>query len=78
LGRGSLTQGSDVIYRQLALFINHEVIIPTQLHLANLTPSAAQLLPSAKAKAIWLRPGLPPSRGDEMYVILPIDKLPVP
>jgi hypothetical protein len=61
LDRGFLTLDSDVIYRQLAVFINIEITILTPITLKELDPThAAQLPPSAKAKAIWLWPGLPP------------------
>jgi hypothetical protein len=42
LGRGFLTLNTRVIYRQLAVFINNEIAIPTKLHLRNLTTPAAQ------------------------------------
>jgi hypothetical protein len=61
LVRGFITLDSDAIYRQLAAFINIEITILTPNTLKDLEPiPAAQLLPSAKAKAIWLWPGLPP------------------
>jgi hypothetical protein len=65
-GRGFSTLDADTIYRQLAVFINNEITIPTQLHLRNLTTPAAQLLPSAKAKAIVaLRTDLFPCNSHE-------------
>jgi hypothetical protein len=61
LGRGLLTLHSDVIYRQLAEFINIEMTILTPITLKELdSPPAAQLLLSEKAKAIWIWAGLPP------------------
>jgi hypothetical protein len=59
--RGFLILDSDVIYRQLAVFINTEITILTSITRKGLDPTpAAQLLPFAKAKAIWLWPGLQP------------------